>query len=316
MDNNNASVIMKKLNDLEHLYLNESPAIRPVSQYGYPGGVIILNTELPTIIVPDLHGRLFFLKSLLEYKINNISVKTLLDTKSIQIVCVGDGFHGERRVRDRWLRAALEFEGNFLIHENIDLEMEENFGLMELVMDLKLKYPEHFHFLKGNHENILNEDIDGNYPFGKFTSEGKIVREWVLKFYGENFLNTYARFEKYLPLFAIGKNFLISHAEPKEFYDFEKIVDYRDNQDVIYGLTWTRDNQAVEGSVEKMLNNYITDKNIEKSLYFTGHRTISGIYNLRANSKLMQIHNPDNCNVVYIPQSGELNINKLIKNIL
>lgn len=316
MFSNKAYSYLKKLKKIEHLFLNQDTELRPFSSNGYPGGLIYLNKNIPTIIVPDLHARIYFLKSILQFKINGISVENLLNKNDIQIVCVGDGFHGERRVRERWLNAANEYSEGFTTHVNIDLEMSESLGLMELVIDLKLKYPKNFHFLKGNHENVLNEEVDGNYPFGKFTSEGKIVKEWLSKFYGMEFLNAYARFEKYLPLFAIGKDFLISHAEPQKLYTFDELVNYRDHANVIYGLTWTRDKQAERGSVQNMLETYIDSLYLDKALYFTGHKSITGLYNLRAEGKLVQIHNPDNCNILLIPAKGDIILNNVIKNII
>lgn len=42
-----------------------------------------------------------------------------------------------------------------------------------MIMVLKTGFPAHFHFLKGNHENIKNDLGGGNSPFRKLVSEGK-----------------------------------------------------------------------------------------------------------------------------------------------
>ena len=76
---------------------------------------------------------------------------------SIQVVCVGDGFHAEGRALRRWQSALEEFKHGYRRHEAMDAEMRESLGLMEMVMELKAEFPEGFHFLKGNHENITNE---------------------------------------------------------------------------------------------------------------------------------------------------------------
>lgn len=299
---------LKKL-DLVTQSLNfEDTSIREHDDQGQPGGVIDLNRNIPTIIVPDLHARVYFIRYLLNHRIDDKTVLELLFLSKIQIICVGDGFHSERRCKDRWLAASIEFENGFNTHKNIDMEMSESLGLMSLIIELKIKFPKIFHFLKGNHENILNEEGYGNYPFGKFTSEGYIVRSWVEKFYGEDFLYKYSSFEKSLPLFVIGRNFLVSHAEPGHFYERSEIVNCYNNHNLIYDLTWTRDNQAEIGSVERMLKRFIDKEYLEKSLYFGGHCSISSIYSLRANSKFVQIHNPERCQITYIKTDRDINL--------
>ncbi len=291
---------LKKL-DLVIETLNfEDTSIREKDDQGQPGGVITLNKELPTIIVPDLHARVYFIKYLMNHLIDGKTVLELLFLSQIQIVCVGDGFHSERRCKDRWLAASIEFENEFNTHENIDMEMSENLGLMSLIIELKIKFPKLFHFLKGNHENILNEEGYGNYPFGKFTSEGIIVKSWISKFYGDDFLYKYSSFEKSLPLFVIGRNFLVSHAEPRHFYDRSQLINCYNNHDLIYDLTWTRDNQAEKDSVERMLKEFIDRQYLDEALYFGGHCSITGVYKLRANNKFVQIHNPERCLITHI----------------
>lgn len=306
---------LKKLDRVEKILLNEDPLIREYGNAGFPGGIITLKKNIPTIIVPDLHARVYFINNLLKYEINGSSIYALLTMFKIQIVCVGDGFHSERRCRERWLLAGEEHTKGFLKHENIDKEMAECLDLMELIIDLKIEFPENFHFLKGNHENILNELGFGNYPFGKFTFEGQIVKDWIIKFYGKNFIFRYSRFEKLLPLLAVGRNFIISHAEPRHPYNRSLIVDYNNNPHIIYDLTWTGNNEADKDSVERMLENFIDEEYIDNALYFTGHRSINGLYKLRANGRLVQIHNPNRCNIVYIKALGDIDMSSAIINI-
>ena len=215
-------------------------------------------------------------------------------SEKLQIICVGDGVHAEKRAAKRWSMAFKEFEGDYTVHENIDEEMKESLGLMEMVMEVKINYPSNFHFFKGNHENIKNEEGGGNYPFVKFSYEGPMIAYYISKFYGEEFLEQYYQFEKNLPLFAVGKNFLVSHAEPVSFFSREEILEYRRNPDVVEGLTWTADGSADDGSVQKMLEYYIENEEDRKnSYYFGGHRPVKNLYNPRAEGRYIQIHNPD-----------------------
>ncbi|QEN03708.1 hypothetical protein EW093_02990 [Thiospirochaeta perfilievii] len=293
----------------------EDPSIRARDTNFQPGGVIKLNRDLDTIIVPDLHARTYFIQKLLNFKINNKSVLELLQLSKLQIVFVGDGFHSEKRHKERWFKIESEAVNNFINHENSDLEMAESLGVMKYVINLKILFPDQIHFLKGNHENILNENGGGNFPFGKFTLEGEIVKKWVSKFLGEDFLWKYSSFEKSLPLIAIGKNFIVSHAEPKKFYSLDQLINCYNNSDVVFGLTWTRDNQSEDGSVFNMLKEYIDKDMLDNALYFTGHQTIDGLYELRAYGKLVQIHNPNRCIIAHISFDKDIDLNNDIGDI-
>ena len=59
--------------------------------------MIFLKEDIPTIIIPDLHGRFNFLYRVLKFKIDELTVLEELYKGTIQIVCVGDGFHTERQ---------------------------------------------------------------------------------------------------------------------------------------------------------------------------------------------------------------------------
>ena len=283
------------IDSVNSVLLTEDREIRPYDSAGLPGGIVYLKKNIPTVIIPDIHARMdFFLKVMLfNNKFGETNLESVASDK-LQIVCVGDAMHGEKRAAKRWADAYNEFLTDYATHKNIDVEMKESFGVMEMIMEVKRNFPDNFHFLKGNHENIKNEEGGGNNPFIKFSHEGPMVSYYVEKFYGGEFLNKYYYYEKNLPLFTVGKNFLISHAEPWDFYNKDEILEYRNNPDVVEGLTWTADEAASDGSVAQMMNNYIeNEEDREKSYYFGGHRPVRDLYNTRAGGKYVQIHNPD-----------------------
>lgn len=284
----------------------EDSSIRPPSEYGGPGGIVNLLTGVPTIIVPDLHARREFIGALIETGNGEGSFFELMREERLQVVCVGDGFHREVNGKERWQEAFQEYQKSYKKHKNIDEEMTESLGLMEMVIRLKTAFPRNFHFLKGNHENIGNMETGGDHPFRKFAYEGDMVKTWILQFMGEEFLKKYSRFERSLPLFAIGENFLISHAEPSSLFYPDEIRDYDDA--TIHGLTWTANGEAEEGSVRSMLEYYLPDIALEDKLYFGGHRTISGKYRLRADGLYVQIHNPWKYQVVYLKPGKKINL--------
>ena len=284
----------KLIEKVNTVLLYEDARIRPYGMDGLPGGIVFLRQDIPTILVPDLHARIdFFMEVLLHRDQYGVSNLQKLASGALQIVCVGDGFHAEGRAARRWALAFEEYSNRFRRHECMDEEIRESLGVMEMVKEVKTAFPSSFHFLKGNHENITNEYGNGNYSFRKYSYEGAMVVSFMEKFYGDDFIQSYSQFEKNLPLLAVGKNFLVSHSEPAAFFDFEDLIEYRERMEVVYGLTWTANGEAEEGSVQRMLEYYLKIENLEGCYYFGGHRPVEGLYNLRAGGKYVQFHNPN-----------------------
>jgi hypothetical protein len=277
----------------------ESLKYRPRSKNGYPGGLVLLDPTLLTCIIPDLHGRQGFLLNILNFKYKHQRILDYLHQGKIQIVCVGDGMHGESRVALRWRKAHQEYKDGFINCPNMAMEMNENFGTMFKIMQLKVKYPQFFHFLKGNHENILDENEHGNHPFAKFAAEGPMTKQYVKQFFGEIFLNQWDQFEKSLPLIAIGSNYVISHARPKMMFNIDQVIDYKMNPDLIEGLTWTRD-QLLSKDISKLMLNVLLDSTNLNKFWFVGHTAIKEQYKHWMDEALVQIHNPDMQSIVIL----------------
>ncbi|MCB1318610.1 MAG: metallophosphoesterase, partial [Leptospiraceae bacterium] len=262
-------VYNRLVNTCTHLLLNEDPALRPRDARGRSGGIVNLHTDRDTIIVPDLHGRMDLILNLLFHvDVDNKTILEQLIYSEVQIVCVGDGMHAEARAAERWQKAREEFIGGYWRHRHMDAEMRESLGVMQMVMELKGAFPDRFHYLKGNHDNILNERGNGNYPFMKFALEGPMVTAYMHRFYGAGLLHAYADFERNLPLLAIGSGFLISHAEPTRAFERDAVLNYRERPDVVEGLTWTADGQADSNAVSGMLRAYLPPDEHSRALHF------------------------------------------------
>lgn len=271
---------------------SEPMELRPMDTRGLPGGLLRLDPRLPTIIVPDLHARTGFFLSLMETALpGGRRVRDALAAGELQLLCLGDGFHAESRAQARWKAAYVEYVEGYRKRSAMEEEMAESMGLMEMVMRAKLAFPSCFHFLKGNHENVLNEEGNGNHPFRKFAREGEMVLAYLSRFYSETFLTRYAAFEASLPLFAVGSRFLASHAEPERAYSTAELVDARRTPSVVAGLTWTDNDAAESGSVGALLSRFLPD--VARPRLFSGHRAVSGLYRERRGGYLLQIHNPD-----------------------
>lgn len=293
---------MELLHSSEKLLETEPEEYRPHAADGLPGGLVRLDPERITVVLPDIHARRELVLRTLSHRLESAGrdeqLLTLLHSGEAQLVCVGDYVHAESRAYRRWLAAYEEFMSGYRRHESMDAEMRESLATVEMLLELKRAVPAGVHLLKGNHENIANEDGHGNLPFGKFATEGAMVASYMQQFYGAEVLDAFARVEHLFPLLAIGRNFLVSHAEPQAFYSRSEIVEYRNRPDVVFGLTWTPNDGAEEGSVERMLEHYLGTSD---ALHFGGHRPIAGSYELRAQGHYIQLHNPDAEIVAVLP---------------
>ena len=285
------------------LYNEKSPT-RPLDIEERPGGLVYLRPDLPTVIVPDIHARVDLVLSvlslsLLPWGVPGALIDALSD-ESAQLLFLGDYVHAEARAARRWLIAFEEFQDDYSRHSAIDQEMAESLAVVRLIALLKSRFPPLVHCLKGNHENIANEHRDGNIPFGKFAYEGAMVAEYMRRFYPSVFDLLYD-FEKALPLVAVGPGFTAGHAEPARFFGKEEIINHRRDPEVVAGLTWTANDAAASGSVAEMLTALLPERAAHTALYFGGHRPIKGLYNLRAEGRYVQLHNPDRFVAAVIP---------------
>ncbi len=282
-----------------HILNTENPDLRPWDSDHVPGGLLLLSS-LPTIIVPDLHARIGYLRSLLNWRPpgGKNTVYQGLAMGELQVICVGDGFHSEAMGIRRWRTALEEFTYGFRRHKAMDEEMVKSLGVMMMVMELKAAFPRYFHFLKGNHENVANEDSADNRPFGKFVYEGAMVTAWFHKFMGEETFRKYYEFEKRLPVFAVGNRFCMTHAEPRKHYTQKELIEAMIHREIVYDLTWTANGEAEENSVSGYLEEYFPSD--PHARMFGGHRPVRDHFEVRASGRYLQIHNPDRYIAVYI----------------
>ncbi|WP_407427799.1 hypothetical protein [Treponema sp.] len=293
----------------------ENNSYRPHDSEGKAGGLLDFTDEkssaLPLIIVPDLHGRGKFLIDILDFEFQGKTVLELLQNSEILICCVGDIFHSENRGRERWKEAYLEYIGGNYVNEPMKAEMLENLSLLQMILTLKSAFASHFHILKGNHENVLNEDKRaqfGNVPFRKFCDEGNMVSRFLQHFYDDLILHEISYFEKALPVCAAFKNCVVSHAEPAAFFTRKQIINYHETGSfVTFALTWTANDAAREGTVEHLFNELLSENNRKNAFYFAGHRPVLEKYALRQNGMFIQIHNPEIEQIAFVLPDTKFN---------
>lgn len=265
--------------------------------------------KIPCIVVPDIHARANFIFNILNFILpkkisglqNDIRVADALDEGKIRVVLVGDLLHSESQNYERWLLAYDEFLRGDFAGKAMKSEMREGLAAQIAIMECKCRWPKNFHCLKGNHENIKNENGGGNFSFRKFAQEGEMVFRFMQAHYGDEVLDAIYDFEKSLPLAFCTDNLFVSHAEPLEPLSEEAVINAPLFDEVILALTWTANDEARKGSVKKMLETFCKpkDKNI-RPVYIGGHRPVQGKFNLRQNGFYVQLHNPLEQNVAIV----------------
>ncbi|MGN0729148.1 metallophosphoesterase [Treponema sp.] len=278
---------------------NEDSSYRPLGSDCKPGGLLDFSaSDIPVVIVPDIHARAEFILRILDFKIDGRTVLQLLNEKKIYMVCVGDAFHSESRGYERWLEAYKDWSMNVYAGQAMQQEMLENIFTLMIIMELKNAFTANFHFLKGNHENILNETCHGNFSFRKFVQEGIMCCDFIRQVYGDVVLHLISLWEKALPVCAVFSDFGVSHAEPAFAFSRNQIIDYHKNDDVVIGLTWTANDEAEEQSVQKLMENLNPSAKKSGVIWFGGHRPVKdGKFFLRQNGRYLQLHNPDEMNI-------------------
>ena len=280
----------------------EDPSLRPRDSSGRPGGLLLL-PELPTILVPDLHARPAFLASVFGWRPPGMkgSLASLLQSREASLVCLGDLFHSESGgARDRWMRAFREYRSAWVTRAAMDEEMVRALAVARIVLEAKAAFPGNFHCLKGNHDNITDEEGRGDHSFYKFAAEGEMVASWFRATYGTHLQGRYREFELGLPLLALGKRFAASHAEPAFTLTREDVVECRSRPDVVEALIWTPNDEAMPGSVARSLNELFGEGGTEGVLWFAGHRPVAGRFGLRAGGRFVQFHEPGSRRVAFL----------------
>lgn len=286
----------------------EAEELRPRDGRGLPGGLVRLDQDL-IIIVPDLHARAWFLSSLMgsfHPDFPSETIAGLVLEGSCAVVCLGDILHTEGlEGARRWREAArsLVTRPDGFLSAAMDREMGASLHALLLVMFLKTALGQGFHCLKGNHDNLTNTGEDGDLPFYKYALEGSMGAAWFHARYGEGPGKAMRSFERSLALVAAGRNFCVSHAEPKSVVDPEKLLEYRSFPEMVRNLIWTANGEAEEGSVEGSLD-ALLGKGPGPRFWISGHRPVAGSFEYRAGGKLLQIHNPERAQVACIGQGS------------
>jgi hypothetical protein len=307
-----AAELARLVDAAKELLRSEPASLRPRDSSGRPGGLVKL-PELPAVLVPDLHARPSFIAEVLAWSppasdalaaraplAGRATLADLLEKDEASLVCLGDLFHSEwGQARARWERAYREFLSGWRSRLAMDEEMTRALATARIVLEAKLAFPASFHYLKGNHDNIVDEEGRGDHSFYKFAAEGEMVASWFELTYGRKLLESYRELELELPVLALGGRFVASHGEPAFALTREDAIEYRSRPEVVEALIWTANGAAAPGSVAVSMEALLGPA-AAGALWFAGHRPVQGRYALRAGGRFVQFHDPGAHRVAYL----------------
>mgnify|MGYP001814435548 CR=1 FL=1 len=235
---------LNKVNDI----LEKEP-LREKDSRGMPGGVVHLPKKMVPIIVGDLHAQVDNLLTLLT---QNRFLEQMSEGKATMVI-LGDAVHSE-------MDGSME-------------EMETSLLIMDLILRLKLWYPQQVFYVRGNHDSF-DEDIgkDG-IPQGLLWA--KALRDTR----GEAYKKAMDRFYELLPFVALSKTYVACHAAPpKAKVDMDMLINIHKYPALITEITCNRLNRPnrpagyTKGDVKRFRN---TLKLGGKAELFVGHTPLT-----------------------------------------
>lgn len=169
-----------------NLLLQDEP-FRPKNKFGNPGGLVEISAKKIPVIVGDLHAQVDNLLKIL-------SENCLLDClrlKTANLIILGDAVHSENKDE------MDNFESSMLI--------------MDLIFQLKLKFPENVFYIQGNHDSF-DPEINKNGFL-----QGVLFRETLLKHRGPEYVQEMQTYYDRLPYIICSDSFIACHAGPPRY---------------------------------------------------------------------------------------------------
>lgn len=229
--------------------LLEKEPMRPRDTRGLPGGVVSLPPKMIPIILGDLHAQVDNLLTILSH--NEF------------LEMMGDG------------RAALVFLGD-AVHCEMDGqldEMESSLLIMDLILRLKLWFPQQVFYVRGNHDSFAEEIGKEGVPQGQLWA--KALRD----IRGDAYKKAMDRFYELLPYIALSKGYAACHAAPpKSKVSMDMLVNIHQFPALVQQLTCNRIYRPnrpagyTKGDIKRFRNALSLEPNAE---IFVGHTPLT-----------------------------------------
>lgn len=269
------------------------------------GVVELEHKDVPTLVIPDLHGRRDFLLKVMETSLEwpehsgrRTTVYNLLREDLINVVCVGDVIHIEKDL------APYD-------EAKQKKDLLESFETMNMVIELVAEF-DNFVVVRGNHDNISDPKLTKTKA-GTQIFQSKIFKEQAEENFGEDFISSYTAIQAQMPLVAISGSTIISHAAPMTVLTREEINSR--SEMAFYALTTTdnskddlktareqgvSDQKMVENvkrgwasynTSEEFIRQTATNLDVEDPRWICGHRPVTSgsMYRHQYDHALIQI---------------------------
>ncbi|MGB5451013.1 MAG: metallophosphoesterase [Sedimenticolaceae bacterium] len=200
------------LQDLNRVIdLLEREPLRAKDSRGMPGGLVRLPKKMIPIIVGDLHAQVDNLLTLLT---QNHFLEAMSEGRATMVI-LGDAVHSEMDGR-------ME-------------EMDTSLLIMDLILRLKLWFPQQVFYVRGNHDSFSEEIGKSGIPQGLLWA--KALRDAR----GEAYKQAMDRLYELLPFVVLSKNYAACHAAPpRGKVDIDMLVNIHKYPGLIREVTCNR----------------------------------------------------------------------------
>ena len=197
---------LNKVNEL----LEREPS-RPRDVNGRPGGVVSLPKKMIPIIIGDLHAQVDNLLTLLT---QNHFLEAMSEGKATMVI-LGDAVHSE-------IDGCME-------------EMETSLLMMDLILRLKLWFPQQLFYVRGNHDSFSEEIGKSGVP------QGLLWAEALRDARGDAYKEAMDRFYELLPFVVLSNTYAACHAAPpRGKVDMDMLINIHKYPSLIEEITSNR----------------------------------------------------------------------------
>ncbi|MBU1922858.1 MAG: hypothetical protein KJ710_01165, partial [Candidatus Omnitrophica bacterium] len=274
-------------------------------------GIKTLRRDIPCIVIQDLHALSDQFADIFLTEINGVSVLRLLVEGKLQVVLLGDIMHSEdqelmEKIKDEfwalndnaevkqmdfaiYISDLIEKEGEIPAGlKNMYEEATRSLKTAAMVMLLKQSFKDNVLILKGNHDNIKNDndaripgfDKDdvvkegyGNMYFNKFIvfpGDGEAYKAFYKAMFGQEFIDAYAIWDNVMEIAALMGPVVFTHGPSWKELTFEQI-EKRDPEAVraLIGYQMFRYNDRPENH-KLLVNDFL--QVMKSTLLVHGHR--------------------------------------------
>ena len=189
----------------------EEEAYRPLDDRSKPGGVIKIPSALTPIIVGDLHAQVNNLLTLLSQN----GFLEALEAGTATLIILGDAVHSE-------------------VDGQLD-EMESSVLMMDLILQLKIRFPQQVFYIRGNHDGFSDS------VFKAGVAQCLNWETALRNRRGESYLEQMNLFYEQLPYLVLNKDYVACHAAPvKTRFDVDMLVNIHRHPGLVQELTRNR----------------------------------------------------------------------------